>query len=530
MKRIIYTSACLFLAAFTATSCSDFLSEYSQDMIVAKSVNDLDEILLGDGYMSAIENSEGPKDVLPAGFFNILDDDINHSAGPQNGQTSKAWGTCTSKIFGYFAWQFRVGSNYNASYFSNDNVTWTDMYSRINVMNVILDEITDMPRESDEDAATFLRVQGEAHFLRAWSYFTLVNLYGDAYSPETCEQKLGVPLKLTPYIEHDKDKDTQFQRASVKEVYDQIVKDLLLAEDFLTRSPQKSAHRLHRASLEAVDLLLSRVYLYMQEWENAEKKAEAVIASPNFSLTPLSAWTDGFTFLTSENPEVILSQGGNTLNTTTVFTGQAGDFCVTQELRDLYMENDRRANCFFGVRDSIILANKYERSSAILPHISDAFTLRLSEAYLNQAEACSMQSGKETKALQALNALRKERITEYTNEQYTGGELVQQIRDERRKELCFEGHRWFDLRRYAVCKVYPYSKRIVHVFHVCDDFGAKYEQKFVLEENDPAYTFALPESVIKFDDVPMTDNPRKEREPIADDTDEEESEDIEENK
>ena len=48
--------------------------------------------------------------------------------------------------------------------------------------------------------------------------------------------------------------------------------------------------------------------------------------------------------------------------------------------------------------------------------------------------------------------------------QYSGEELVDEIRNERRKELCLEGHRWFDLRRYAACVKYPFKKEIVRVF------------------------------------------------------------------
>ena len=515
MKKYIY----LFLSAvlFASTSCSDFLSAYSQDMIVAKSCSDLDEVLLGDVYIKSYQVSTGPSGGRCAGFFNVLDDDL--STGSVGSETSKTWGDCLASIFGYYAWQLRVGSNYNASYFQNDNITYDDLYARINTINVILDEIVDLPHESEKDYATYLRVQGEACFLRAYFYFTLANLYGDAYEPTTCSQKLCVPLKLTPYVEHDKDRDTQFKRATVKEVYDQIISDLTLAEDYLTKSPQNTAHRLHRASVEAVDLLFSRVYLFMQNWEMAEQKADAVINSSYFQLAELNAFEDGKIFLTRENAEVLFSQGPNNLSSENLFTARPGDFCVSRELYDLYDENDRRKSCFFGTHalsDSITLQNKFERGS-IVSHISDVFTLRASEAYLNKAEACAMQKSqdKETEACKLLNALRKKRIIGYNDNIYSGEELVQQIRDERRREFCFEAHRWFDLRRYAVCEAYPYSKSIIHVYSACGNNGVSYTEEYKLEEHDKAYTFALPESVIKFDVVPMEDNPREARKALS---------------
>ena len=112
-----------------------------------------------------------------------------------------------------------------------------------------------------------MRVRGETHFLRAQFYFLLVNIYAQAYDPENAETTLGIPLKLTGYVEHDKDKASQFERVSVAKVYEQIVKDLKAAVDYFTQSPQ--TRLFYRASGEASLLLLSRVYLYMQDWKNA---------------------------------------------------------------------------------------------------------------------------------------------------------------------------------------------------------------------------------------------------------------------
>ena len=266
------------LLALGSTSCSDFLEAYSQDMVIPSTVTDLDEVLLGSVYIPSQEIGVGPSGMRSCGFFNILDDDVNTGLGDPNGDNTSnvnGWRNCLSSIYGYFAWQLDVGTNYNSTSVASDVATWSDLYARINYVNVILDEITQLPHETEDDQAAYLRVQGEAHFLRGWFYFVLANLYGDAYAPATAAQKLCVPLKLTPYVEHDKDKPTQFQRATVKEVYDQIVADLLIAEDYLTQSPQKADHRLYRASLDAVELLLSRVYLYMQDYAQAELKAEA---------------------------------------------------------------------------------------------------------------------------------------------------------------------------------------------------------------------------------------------------------------
>ena len=115
-------------------------------------------------------------------------------------------------------------------------------------------------------------------------------------------------------------------------------------------------------------------------------------------------------------------------------------------------------------------------------------------------------------ALQLLNDFRRTRIQNYTDEVYGQQELVQEIRDERRKELCFEGHRWFDLRRYAVCEQFPFTKTIRRFF-------ARYNEStylltridiYELLPNDLAYTFQIPKAVLDFD-TGMGSNPREQR-------------------
>lgn len=524
MRKIILPI--LMAGAVTLTSCDNFLSEYSQDQIVAKKVQDLDELLLGDGYLQSKAIANGPSITQVAGFFNVLDDDVNtgrdiDSTDEKSTYVGKAWVQSLISMYGYFGWQQDVGTNYDGTVINDDAATWNELYDHINVANVILDEIKDLPHETEKDLADYYRVQGEAHFIRAQMYFTLVNLYANMYEESNCNTKLGVPLKLSPNVEF------KFSRASIKQVYDQIIDDLTQAEELLTISPQNSSHYLHRASVEAVDVLFSRVYLYMQKWDLAAEKAKKVVDSQNFYLASLSTLGRGATYLTSENNDVIFSQGSNNLSSTYVFTGRPGDYCVSRDLYNLYDENDRRRSTFFSTYsndstsvvhcDSVMLSNKYERGNSLRAHVSDCFTLRVSEAYLNRMEALAMQ-GEETEANTMLNSFRSERIDGYVAQNYSGEELVNQIRNERRKELCFEGHRWFDLRRYAVCGKYPYSKTLVHVYNVCNDYGWRYPYTLVLPAGDPSYTFAIPKSVIDFfTDGSMPTNPRYKRTPLEND-------------
>ena len=140
--------------------------------------------------------------------------------------------------------------------------------------------------------------------------------------------------------------------------------------------------------------------------------------------------------------------------------------------------------------------------------------MRVAEGYLNMAEACAMLDDADANVW--LNNLRRNRIAEYEDQNYAGEELVQEIRNERRKELCLEGHRWFDLRRYSVNAKYPYSKEIIRVFAKYNEDGSSFEgaEVFKLEKNDLAYVFKLPESVLGYHPN-MTNNDRKKRVAIA---------------
>ena len=116
--------------------------------------------------------------------------------------------------------------------------------------------------------------------------------------------------------------------------------------------------------------------------------------------------------------------------------------------------------------------------------------LRLSEAYLNYAEAMAMTgTAGMDEATAALNELRAKRFDpeDYEEESFdTPEELVQFIRDERRRELCFEGHRWFDLRRWGM-------PSFTHKWHD----NAESTSTFRLEENDLLYTLPLPDEALQ---------------------------------
>ena len=188
------------------------------------------------------------------------------------------------------------------------------------------------------------------------------------------------------------------------------------------------------------------------------------------------------------------------------------------ETSPYHRKNDFR-RYFFGTNpNSFAYKLQWKYDTTAIPHVSDIYTLRISEGYLNLAEAYAMQDNTEG-ANRYLKTLREKRIKGYVHTNYTGEELINEIRLERRKELCFEGHRWFDLRRYAVCEKYPHAQKIIHEFNVFDGNQNFWDHTDIYElpENDPAYVMQIPKSVLEYDETQMPENPRNKRNPVGED-------------
>lgn len=507
------------LLLLSTTGCSGFLEEYSQTEIRASKISHYDELLLGSVYIPS--KMPGGSFILPGGgscdFFNMLDDDVNTvselNIDNTGGDNYFNYTSGMLKVmFGYSAWQRDITQTEQTTH--DDASTWTDLYNRIAILNTILEEADRLDLTLEEDIHTRDRVMGECHFLRGQFYFILANLYGKPYNLSTSATDLAVPLKTSSGVVHEEGKDTQFSRATVKVVYDQVVKDLEAALSYLKK---QSKGVLYRASEEAAAVLLSRVYLYRQEWGKVKELLEPYISQKLYlsTLTTTDTLTSDAPFLTEENTEVLFSQGS--LFSQVIFSGQAPDFCVSKDLYNLYEEGDVRRTCFTHhlVTDSVALMGKFRHTSH-QSKVSDVLMIRSAEAWLNMAEACAMDGKNETLANTYLNQLRENRIRDYQARTYSGEELVRQIRLERRKELCFEGHRWFDLRRYSVSDPYPYSKKIYRSYASYDYLTLIKTGTYVLEENDPAYVFDIPKTVREFDKVSMPRNERPDRPALED--------------
>lgn len=350
-----------------------------------------------------------------------------------------------------------------------------------------------LPRRKDE--LEVMRIKGEAYFLRGAYYFILVNLYGKPYTKTGAKNDLGVPIKNTEYIE-----DKVYGRNTVEEVYAQVLADLGEAEKCLEKTVHKS---IYRADITATYLLLSRVHLYMQNWEMAESYAKKVLSKQD-DLRDLNMMEGIPFFLDTTLPEVIFTMGMGGIRYT--ISGLLKDLGISDELYALYKDNDLRKSYFVKYNESGGYV-EYVKGGAIADFsrtsLSANFLFRTAEAYLNLAEATVYQ-GKEDDARKALNDLRVKRLSvgQYANSEESGADLIELIREERERELCLEGHRWFDLRRYMVCEKQPYTKTIRKSYTTFEYVSwtnvPVQTVVYQLEENDAAYTLPIPKEVLEY--------------------------------
>ncbi len=507
MKKILG----IFCITLLLGSCSSFLEEYSQDLSKVESYTDLDEVLLGEAYLPVgrIWSANSMRQVENKYFqtAHYMSDELTVFSWDDRGDINGV----QDEMFGWHTWQQDVGLNAEGSSRNAEDEDWNKAYHCINICNMVIDAIDEQHAANEEQKLEKSRIKGEAHFLRALYYFTLVNMYGKPYSPENLSAP-SIPIKLSPVVE-----DKEYTTNTVGETYNQILKDLDEADTCLINTTIKN--RPYRADITAVYLLKSRTYLYMQNWKKAYEYAQKALAK-NDNLLDLNTLSSGSgDVLTKSSPETIFSMGGHLL-ASSIYQQRRFSYgkwvaCPVYTISDDLVsafregENDLRMQYyimkdiigggwdFTGYMNAWVFKKVAGWENLGYKEVSDQFLFRTAEAYLNAAEAAAYM-GEEGIARTLLKALRDKRLINSTMPTESGESLVTLIREERQCELCLEGHRWYDLRRYLVCEKYPYSKTITHYYTSFDYNGPLYTKRYMLETNDPAYTLALPKEVLDF--------------------------------
>jgi hypothetical protein len=293
-------------------------------------------------------------------------------------------------------------------------------------------------------------IVAEAKALRALAHLNLVSFFGKIPTQSgDANSSLGVA-----YI-FEADPNIEPTRITVQETYNFILEDLLDARSGINTSNPEG-----RMGKDAVNLLLSRVYLYMGQWQNAVDAANAVSSSLASRDDVVGIWEDlnkeGVLFyipneqpILGNNIGVTWSQGG--------VTSLIPEYVASFQLNSLYdIGNDIRRDAYIfdgSVNNSGQTVNfngikKLFARPGGQPGTVDYKILRAEEAMLNKAEAY-FRLGNETAARQALDQIRTRRyLTPPSGE--TGSALLSAIMLERRLEFAFEYQRLFDLKRWGL--------------------------------------------------------------------------------
>lgn len=330
--------------------------------------------------------------------------------------------------------------------------------------------------EGNEDLSPEVRDHclGEALFLRAHYYYVLVRLYG------------GVPLRTSPYVPGT---STAIARASLEDTYRQIIDDCTRAANLLPSKSEYDISNVGRACKDAAFTMLADIYLTLAP-SNPELYQQVVdlcneVTSLGYDLASCS-YADNFDATINNGPESIFEVQysgdteynfwGNTPQSSWLSTfmgprnsnmvaGSYGWNLPTQEFMDSYEEGDLRkditvfydgcpqfdgmdykpswSNTGYNVRKFLVpksISPEYNTSPA------NFVVYRYADVLLMQAEALN-EMGRTSEASGPLNIVRKRAGLPSVSTSVTKDEMKEIIIHERRMELAFEAHRWFDIIR-----------------------------------------------------------------------------------
>lgn len=371
----------------------------------------------------------------------------------------------------FYQWNYAEPSAWNLMF---------NAYLVTNRANRILDQLDNLPEGSERDS-----FEGEAKAIRAFCMFDMLRLYSQAptQSPNALES-LGMTVNTTidPFF--------QEVRPTAQVSYDFVVTELEEARSLISNSSGVA-----RMGLDGVNALLSRVYLYLGEYELAADRA----ANVSTTVAPRAQFSDVWS--DSGNAGVILKlDQDRNLDGIAVGvdysqssdTGIIPEYVLDFEFSQMFESSDIRttAYTFVASDDEGQIYNavrKYLGEQGQQNGIVDAKLLRAAEVQLNRAEALA-RLGQDGPALEALDQVRSNRYNNFASGNESGPALLEEILKERRLELAFEGHRFFDLKRLNL----PASRSNNGEFF--DGTGTPPQSNFlVLPAGDFRFQMAIPQ-------------------------------------
>jgi hypothetical protein len=323
-------------------------------------------------------------------------------------------------------------------------------YRAINDCNIVIDKATEL---RDEDPTRADEMVGAAKFIRALSYHDLLKVYGYEPGREVGGFNLGVVLRTDP-IYGAASIDGRARSTNV-EGYTLVKQDLT---DAIALLPATSTDEPNVATKAAAQALLARVHLYEGDYANAITQASAALAGTSAILVPAvdyaAAWT------ATNHPESIMELAVSSVDWNTVdgvnnslatvtrtisatLPSAQGAVKASDELIAAFEAGDVRRNLFVNPSGATVW-EPLKWNGQLGDYRNYIPIIRYSEVLLIRAEAYA-RSGSDVNALADVNTLRGARGLGIIGD--TGAALISAIMQERRVELAYEGHRFFDLKR-----------------------------------------------------------------------------------
>lgn len=320
---------------------------------------------------------------------------------------------------------------------------WGSLYDMINRANYAIKYIPDIFEEGNE---TGTQLVGEARALRALAYFYLVRIWGD------------VPLILEPY--QSIEQDIFISRTDKQLVLAAIEEDLTYAAQNCREKFGNDRDRIMFTKGSA-NALLTHVYMWQHKYDEAIGSSSLVLNNPLYALvTNMDDWGKIFTNSYSAESIFEVAYDENETNSLRVLyaIGSYAIFTPSEKFKSSYEEGDKRIDYVYDVTLTDPKAiwkflGKGLNDEDPTPSKQNIVLMRLADIMLLRAEAFNKKGGEQNQleALGLLNTIRSRAgLVEFetvaaAEEMY--GDLESAILHERSIELCFEGHRWFDLVR-----------------------------------------------------------------------------------
>ncbi len=339
---------------------------------------------------------------------------------------------------------FVATSNYETSAVG---YIWKSGYEIINNANQVIHWAPVLKESYPHDVEMIDNVTASAYFVRALIHFDLCRVYGQNYTYTDNAGHLGVAIRdKIPSLSET------IARSTVKQCYQQCLDDINMA----LQTYSNCAYDAFRPTPLACKALLARIYLYMNDMTNAEKYASEVIAQKN--LTPRNEYLEMFCDPQEVGEEAIYRLNGfdqtNSLNS--MFDYLSPDARPASGLLAKFADDDIRKQLFsysYSGTDYPNVMLKYTCTADVKSDEDRYYNLsvfRLSEMYLIRAEArCALGilDGAESDLKALIARATGRNASEIDLAWSTANELDSLINEERQKELCFEGHRFFDIAR-----------------------------------------------------------------------------------